>query len=534
MTAKRPNLRMLQTEHDALALQFKNAALKRRIEILAKYDATAPSTSNRKRKSAYPETMTEEDVLPMYERQSGIKLTRDLDRNYSNGRALLNQLVVNVVGVEGKVQVNTDDDFGAAATTWFNTIYAKNCDFRGDCHLSELFGLIVRSVPREGDILVVFDDFLEDSGRLMFFEADQIVEVSDSDWQTNAAKWGFVETVPAPLPGRPDAKQTVTMKQKAGVVYDRLGRPRGYLVTAKHGMSQLPAAEVTPISRESARLLMRPWRVNQLRGTAEMLTCVNDMEDIYEMRAKELQTAKVAAAMAGVVTTGDGGALESAIMRGGGDPNAIVDGTAPTSQQGEQTTYDRLGALTGGYVDYLEPGDKFELLKIDRPNVNAIGFHDHVLQSAGSGLGLARAYAQLKADSSYTAFRGEMLLSWSTFYMLQKWLERRAADWIAGKAIGWAIRKRLLVAPTAGWENRLSWSWPEMPQVDPEKETNANEAKLQNGLTDFSAILGPNWRDTFKALGEQIKFAEEQGLPLAILLKIITEKVKTQTGDMQA
>jgi hypothetical protein len=83
-------------------------------------------------------------------------------------------------------------------------------------------------------------------------------------------------------------------------------------------------------------------------------------------------------------------------------------------------------------------------------------------------MGFAAAYTKLRADSSYTAFRGDMILTWVTFEFWQKWLERYVCDWTARNAIAWGMRRRNMPfkAPPEGWERRLSWDWPTMPEVD--------------------------------------------------------------------
>lgn len=56
-----------------------------------------------------------------------------------------------------------------------------------------------------------------------------------------------------------------------------------------------------------------------------------------------------------------------------------------------------------------------------------------------------------------------------------------------------------------------------MPSVDPDKEANAHEKNLRNGLEDYSEILGPQWQAKFKSLSEQLAFARENNIPLSVL-----------------
>jgi hypothetical protein len=123
----------------------------------------------------------------------------------------------------------------------------------------------------------------------------------------------------------------------------------------------------------------------------------------------------------------------------------------------------------------------------------------------------------MRADSSYTSFRGDMIMTWVTFYWLQKWLERRAADWIARKALAWAVRRKQIAPLADQWERKLSWTWPRMPEVNQLDAENAVAAGLKNGTTDYSQLLGPDWRRRLEGLAEQIKTVRQLELPLRVL-----------------
>jgi capsid protein len=145
------------------------------------------------------------------------------------------------------------------------------------------------------------------------------------------------------------------------------------------------------------RLLRAPWRFRQGRGTSELFGTIADLLDIYEMRSKEIQTAKAAASIGGVIKKRqpDGPELTDARL----DPaNTDPEGTA--KPVAEQTTYKKLESLTGGYFEYLEGDDEFELIDPKRPNPNFAGFAEHVVCSAGSAWGMARCYATMQANAS--------------------------------------------------------------------------------------------------------------------------------------
>ena len=121
----------------------------------------------------------------------------------------------------------------------------------------------------------------------------------------------------------------------------------------------------------------------------------------------------------------------------------------------------------GAHFNKMPPGLKMELLDTKRPNANMPAYLDWLLGQAAATMGMTRVYSTLKAETSYTAFRGEQCLAWPTFEEAQKDLERNVCDWAAINALRWAVRGGLLAERLPdGWERMLSWSWPKAREVD--------------------------------------------------------------------
>jgi len=59
-----------------------------------------------------------------------------------------------------------------------------------------------------------------------------------------------------------------------------------------------------------------------------------------------------------------------------------------------------------------------------------------------------------------------------------------------------------------------------MPHVDEAREEAATENALRNGTTDYSLLLGPDWRTKFSALAEQLDVARESNLPLSVFTSV--------------
>jgi len=264
--------------------------------------------------------------------------------------------------------------------------------------------------------------------------------------------------------------------------------------------------------------------LNQGRGIPSLLTAATNFLDLYEILGAELSSAKRAAVIAGFTKRTNAVTDWDTPTQVSGAPylpeNSGKDATTTAAEGANSTTpsarnYERFENLSGGYWEYLDAGDEVTFPDITRPNIHLAEFMEAILGHAGASVGLARAYTILRADSSYTAFRGDMILSWVTFYATQKWLERAYADWVARKVLGWAQRKQIIKALPKGWETRLSWTWPVMPHVDEAREAIAEAQSVKNGTTDYSELLGPNWKKRFSTLAEQLALARELKLPLS-------------------
>ena len=504
LAAARRENRAARRKHEIARLAVNTAVLERRAAILAKYDATESSTM---RRQPVRERTDEGGIYTMRHRTLGTNIGRDLERNYSPARGILHQYRMNVVGALGKLQVNVEG--GDDASAWFNGDWAQDCDYRGDgTHFSTILQNVVASAFREGDLLGMVDDGLvDDSGKLLHWESDQIVPLSEVGLKTK----GY------------EGKDIV---QDNGIIRGKFGKILAYVVTGKRGATVVEADDATVFKVGDAWLVTNPWRLNQGRGIPALITSATNILDLYEILGKELISAKRATQIAGFVERSDavtnwddpGSAPEWNPENSDKSAATVAAEGANDSTDNSNLNYERFEALTGGLMEYGAKGDKMVFPDINRPNVKLPEFIEAVLGFAGASVGLARAYTVLRADSSYTSFRGDMILTWAgAFYPTQKWLERSYADRVARKVLAWAQRKGKIPALPAGWERALSWQWPTIPHVDELKEESATEQALRNGTSDFSDLLGPNWKTKFEALAEQVDYGRKLNLPLSIL-----------------
>ena len=500
----RTALQRARDEAEIARLQLETRRNKRRLEIMQKYDAVE---TNRLRRRAARETGDEGSIYDMTRRALGANLGRDLERNYSPARSLIHQFRVNCVGSLGKIRVNVEG--GDDAADYFNSVWSKNCDFRTDMDWSTWLQNTLAGIIREGDQLTVFDDGItdDDSGKLLTWETDQIAPLQDSE-----------------LLKAPDEYKGLI--QDNGILRDGWGREVAYIASGKRGLSVIGNIDdATIFPRGIARLMRNPWRHNQGRGVPVMVTPAGNFVDIYEILTSELQTAKRAAKQWAYVQRSDAvtdwddpGSAPEFLPENTGKTATEVDaeGANLATATGAKN-YEKLEAFAGGFVDYIDPDDNVTIPDIKHPNKDIPAFLEAVHGFSGSALGMAAAYTRLRADTSYTAFRGDMIMSWVTFYWLQKRLERVAADWVGVRVLTWAMRKKLIKKLPDRWESKVSWTWPRMPEVDELDAQNAITAGLKNGTLDFAALLGPDWNRKLEDYAKQVDEIRRLGLPLSIL-----------------
>lgn len=482
----------------------------KRPNVKAEYDFTKPISPAGGRKMRLPvvEKKPEEDVLGRRHRLEGINLARDMVRNHPQTHGLAKTLRANIVGAEGKLRFNSQDEWYIGAQRWFNDVWSRHANFRDHTTFRECLQLAVYALSFEGDFVAVFDDGIltggTGSGRLCFFEADQIVDLDKDSF--------------APL-----ASHGLT--QRSGVLFDRFGRKCGVVVSHLRGVTETPASEAIvlrcdPANPDAApwRHVFRKWRFEQARGIPDSFSALQTGLDSLGILGYTLTTAKVAASSYAHV-------IESP-NEDGGMPTGFDDGTSATPTEAEELAlieneeqYSRAEALeryTGGNVDYLPSGSSIQFDPGDRPGPNVRDFLDYTTDLVGQSFGLGHAFARSKADTSYTSFRGDLCMTAQTFADFCQFLEDSFSDWVAVSAINWGIARGEVPTAPQDWQELVAWSYPRLPEVDEQKAQSAIAQKFKNGLTTFRDELGPAWREKLQQLADEAAFAKSIGLPLSI------------------
>lgn len=437
------------------------------------------------RRAASVETGGEDKQLTPSQRNQLVNLSRDMMRNAPERVAQDQQLRVNTVGaVGGKLYASFPEGYGAAAEAvmnYFNRVWAPKAEFTFRENFNWLLKTALTAQDVGGNVVLVFDDGIltggNGTGRVRGFEADEIAEIPQAEFEKRFPKgW----------------------KQSRGFIYNASGMFCGlFASTSQRGQSVFdPAAGFMTLRLDPFDDAATPnfivlgdmRRFNQGRAVSPLVSALTALVDLHETVASEAQAAKLNAQMVGQI-------LESETADAGDDvigfEDREVEGATEALPEEVKFSTKELKAI-GAHFDKLPPGLKIDLLDTKRPNLNIIAYVEHVTGVIGATRGLARVYSTLKAQTSYTAFRGEQAMSEQSFRESRKDLERKVCDPIARLVISRAVRLGLITEELPEhWEDMLAWNWPKMLEVNEKDAQSALKMKLENGVTSLTRELGP-------------------------------------------
>ena len=476
----------------------------------AHYDFTDSrnASGGRKRRQARIETGEEESILRPHQRLEGITLARDMIRSNPQARGFGKTLRVNVIGEYGKIQFKETEGWYADAQKWFNSEWSKAADYIDNSTFRECLQLVVYALSHEGDFVAVFDNGLisgtrPGTGKFVFFESDQICNLCESDF--------------APF-------RQAGFSQDSGVITDSNGRHVGVIVSRIRGVTEVPLKSAFVLSRDPDSKELCPWRhvrrkfrFRQARGVADAVTALQTTIDGYEMLGYEMQTAKAASARYATVIEASNNS-QPPLPEGFGsidlqDPDAVNEAVKEVDNEIKVQALER---YTGGHVDYAPNGTNILFDPTNRPNTKLPEFLEFTTDISGQAHGLSHAYSRSRADSSYTAFRGDMTMTWMTFRDSQQFIEDAFSDWAAQCVISYGFAIGAIKKPPENWMSSTAWQYPKMPSIDGQKEQGELTSKLKNGVTTFRDEIGPHWKQQMQQLSDELDFARKIKLPLSI------------------
>lgn len=441
--------------------------------------------------------------LVLRTRWQAIAAVRDLMRNSLLLKGDINTLQLNVIGNSADLMfyAKTEDWYRQAEKAFRR--WAKHADFREGTSLVEFLDKVLYTVVCEGDVVVIFDRDLTDSGKVLMVPPDQICPLVESDF-TDYSKLGWT--------------------QCDGIIRDDFGRTVGVVISPKPGQMSTSIAEGAvvlvrddPYTPTDWVYLKRSFR-DTIRGVADALPALGALADIAEVLDAERISVRRFSNQYAYVTEPE---EESAVTpEGFVDPEEIAeDGEGGEGGEDKPKTYEieHLQDVTAGMLDVLPAGGSVTFSPNDRPSPNTMAFVESNREMIGSALGLTRSYSLSKADTSYTSARWDTGVAEKQFAKLRQYLDDQLLDWLADRVIGWLVDHGKLDAPVdEDWIDSAAFEHPSGKEVlDEGKVISAQAQALRNGSTNLEQIVGANWRSVLKQLSDEKKYAESLGLNLS-------------------
>ena len=413
--------------------------------------------------------------------------SRDLAYNNEYAKKFLQMVGTHIVGPGGftlqsqVMEGRQPDDLARRMieAAWWKWCARGNCEATGRMSFVELQRLVVETVARDGEALI-----LRRRGA--------------------ANAWGYelklIEIDRLPV------QHNATLKDGNSVVMGVELNGDGRAVAYWLNLGELDTAQplrLTRVPADDVLHLYRPGRPEQHRGLPWMHPVMTGLKMLAGFEEAAIVAARVGAAKMGFFTSPDGQA----------DPLADDNVDGEFYQDAE-----------AGAFGVLPPGYKFESWNPDYPHQNYETFIKARLRSIASGLGIAyHTLANDLAEVNYSSARAGTLEERDNWIVLQDWLIDALlrpifTDWLAE-----ALAKGAILLPTGlalpaakfdkfvehKWQGRR-WTW-----VDPLKDIEASVSAIKAGLQSpqtIAAQQGLDLADVIDDLATANKMATSAGL----------------------
>jgi lambda family phage portal protein len=431
--------------------------------------------------------------------------SRDLVRNQAVASGALNRVQQNAVGSGLELQSSIDADAAGISEEEAADISARitrdfaawansdRCDAEGRFNFGTLQGLAFRSAFENGDAF----------GLLPIRGRDLKVRLIEADRVCNADL-------------QPDGLLEDGGELAGGIEFDAVGRPwRCHILRGHPGALGPTAMEWDKVrffgSRSGRRNLvhlMDPQRIGQSRGAPWFAPVLEEFRQLGEYTENELMATAVSS-MLTVFTKTEGG---QGLAQWDND-------SSTSSDEGEGA---ELG--NGAMVD-LAPGEDIEVVDPNRPNSQYDAFVTAIVRQIGASLGLPYELLIQHFTSSYSASRAALLQGWTFFRGRREWLVDYFCQPIFEEWLRWQVVQGRYDLP--GFMDdpvrrqaylQADWVGPAPGQLDPVKETDAAERRVEYGFStrtkEARSMGGGDYRANIRGRAKEEQFAREQEVGL--------------------
>jgi lambda family phage portal protein len=430
--------------------------------------------------------------------------------------ALFSENIIGKDGIQMQPRVkNSRGDFHAQNNTkiedaWYRWCEAETASADGLRCWTETETLIAESECTDGEVLL---RHLEGFGN-EFGYSTELIDPDQLDWNYNIV----------PGPGQNEIRM--------GVEMDPWGRRVAYHILTRHQGEGAYKRERVPASQIEHLFVQR--RPRQTRGITWFAPVIVDLNNLGYYREAELIAARTAAAKQGFLQQKSPEAGEGAIE---------------LDEEGNPKQPYLKWDADPGIIEQLPEGWEFQSWDPTHPTTAFADFDKAILRSIASGVRVS--YLSLSSDLSDTSFgsgRIGMLAERAVYqYFQQRFISKIEQPvyrrWLKNALLSGALQ---LDSFDAQRYQDVMWHPRSFPWIDPEKDLTSKAKEVAIGVNTLTAIAAEQGRDleeVFQTRQEEIKLAEQYGVPLALDLRpvlttrgnatLADQNVTDQTGDTE-
>jgi len=433
--------------------------------------------------------------------------SRDLIRNAPIATGAVGLVVNNTVGTGLKLQARIDRDYlqirDEAAERWESMVErewalwagTQECDCSRTLMFDGLQSLAFRQVLENGDGFAIMTRFRR--GINPYLLKVQLVE---GDRVNNK---GYVAN---------------TSQLSGGVERDGYGAPINYHIMKQHPGTvvarTLTEWNVVPAFNPKTGLrnvihLYNVLRPGQSRGVPYLAPVIESLKQLERYTEAELMAAVVSGMFTVFVETDTGGGL----------PIPAFNPTSETGAASDDEDY----KLGNGAIVGLAPGEKISTANPGRPNQQFDPFISSILRQIGMALEIPYEVLIRHFSSSYSASRAALLESWRFFRCRRTWLQENFCQPVYENWLTEAVAFGRIPAPGFFSDIRIRqaycgtiWIGDAPGQIDPMKEVNASEKRLNLGLStlDEETVLltGGDFERNYPRIMKERRMMEAAGM----------------------
>lgn len=245
--------------------------------------------------------------------------------------------------------------------------------------------------------------------------------------------------------------------------------------------------------------------IGQVRGVSPIAMLAHELKKLTDYSVAEIEAAINNAVIAGFIKpsgTANSSHALSAIASAGALKN--------TAAQSEPTHIDKAGV----WIQNLKAGEELVSFDTKRPNVNFGAFCDTIITYISAALDIPVEVLKMTFGQNFSASRASLILYWET---VEDWRAKTVSQFLQPVYNAWfdeEVQSGRIKAPgygdspalTAAWTT-TDWIGNSVPSIDPTKEAEADNIRLQQGATTHERIAmkynGSDFRDNVERLKKE-------------------------------